>query len=182
MPDKAFCVIYVGFGRIPKNATNGVAFQGVSHPGASRVGADDVDIFRIQTGPIKSHIDALSLSLWIREYEIGRVGVNCVADNLPVYSRASRLCVFESLEGVNATSFGNNDSISILVERSGCFGRVIVGGKCALAGKTCKDPECMDAFRNAASESARSKGCPLRTMRRSTTLTNLLLPQRQPIR
>ena len=117
------------------------------------MGADDVDIFRIQAGTIKSHIDALSLSLWIREYEIGRVGVNCVADNLPVYSRASRLRVFESLERVDATSFGNDDSISILVERSRCFGRVIVGGKCALTGKTCEDSECMDAFRHAASES-----------------------------
>ena len=118
MPNEAFCVIYIGFVRLPKHSPNRIALQNVPHPRAGGVGANNVDVVKVKMSTIKRHFHALSLPFGIRQHEIGCVGIDRVTDNLAVDFGSSRLRIGKAFERIQTTAFGDHDAVSVFVKRT----------------------------------------------------------------
>ena len=117
------------------------------------MGINDVNLFWRKPRVSKSLLHALRLPFRIRQNKVGRVAVHAVADDFAVNFSAASFGVGKAFQGIHAPALGNDDTVSVDVERTGRFRRVFVTGKRVLRVERRENTERMNTFRNAASQS-----------------------------
>ena len=150
--DEAFGVIDPDRFAFAEDAAQRDAFLGIAAAGPGGVGADDVDILGFESGAAECELDALGLTFWIGEDEVGGVGIDRVAGEFAVDFGAAAFGVAEAFEDVDAAPFGDDDAVTIAIERAAGSGRVGVGCEGVLAVEAREDPEGVDAFASPAGE------------------------------
>ncbi len=147
--DVALRVVDVDAVRVAEHLADGAAFDHVSRRCRGRVGRDQVDLRRFDSGVLEGQPDAAVLPGRIRVDEIRAVGVDAVAEDLAIDARTAPLGILETLEGVEATTLGDHDPVAVAIERPRGARGVRVFGQRPLGGEAGEDSEGVDALGDA---------------------------------